>query len=132
MWTLVTTLSGAGQPVLDRVEMGRFGMQTAPASTMRRAQTRWRSDRATNKKVYRTKVTSSRGGWPGDETESADDAEPGCSPVHAVELPDLAQRLDRRSSSCKNCRPEGDDYVTRFETARAPRIGLFADGLSEE
>ena len=72
------------------------------------------------------KVTSSRGGWPGDETK--DDAEPNCSSAGTAEASDLAQRLDRRALLQK-LQAGGDDFVTRFKAAEH-RIGV-ADGLSE-
>src|SRR5882757_5315998 len=103
--------------------MGRVGMQTAPASTMRRAQTVAKIGRRIKKST--NKVSSYGGGWPGVKRKTMRSKLRSAGRAKAS---DSAQRLDRRTL-LQELQAGGDDFVTRLEPADHG-IGV-ADGIAE-
>src|ERR1700687_3763632 len=92
--------------------MGRVGMQTGPASTMRRAQTVAKIGRRIKKST--NKVTSRLGAaGPGMKRKTCGGEWHSAGRATAS---DSAQRLDRRTLLQK-LQAGGDDFVTGFKAA---------------
>src|SRR3981189_2366402 len=103
--------------------MGRVGMQTAPASTMRRAQTVAKIGRRIKKST--NKVTSDGGDGPGRNERRCGGK---LRSAGRARDSDSAQRLDWRTLLQK-LQAGGDDFVTRLKPADHG-IGV-ADGIAQ-